>query len=61
MYGLEFLLSIQNFFITTLQSEEAHSFVTHASPFLLVPRQLLPVPDLKLVEILFHYFDPLSS
>ena len=33
----------------------------HSFLFLLVPRQLLPVPDLKLMEILFRYFDPLSS
>ena len=30
------------------------------SPFLLVRGQLLLVPDLKLMEILFHHFDPLS-
>ena len=29
--------------------------------FLFVPHQLIPVPDLKLMEILFHYFDPFSS
>ena len=38
-----------------------NSFVTRASSFLLVPRQLLAVPDLKLMEILFHHFDPCSS
>ena len=36
--------------INSFTGQEDPCFVTHASPFLLVPRQLLPAPDLKLIS-----------